>query len=241
MTEQEYQALVAKLIKKENNLLLFKKEGRLAYILGTIHQHHFIESSDYSLANVQSVMETVKPDILLIEARQETLDDYGAVDGPSEMVFAKAYADEHHIPLKGIDWWRAVKDNETMFAAEFERDDRMFDNIEAASEGYNTVLALCGASHRERMPERFIMAGYEQVEINDISAYFGSITVPFQYPKGIKDDIMSKSEYFKKGFIKEVERNISPGDELYDHFFAMTVPKEPNSMLSLVEENKLYG
>jgi hypothetical protein len=178
---------------------------------------------------------------LLIEARQETLAEYNAVDGPYEMIFAKAYAGGHHIPVIGIDCWRVVRDNEAMNALELERDDRMFDNITAAAEGHDTTLVLCGASHRERMPERFIKAGYEQVEINDILAYFVNISVPFRYPKGIKDDITSASEYFRNGFIKEIEGNISPGDELYDHFIAMTAPKGPNSMLSMVDENKLYS
>ena len=105
MTEQEYQEVFNALIKKENNLLLFEKDGKKIFILGTIHHFHFTKDNDYTLAQAESVIKTVAPDVLMIEGRQATLDSYDAVDGPFEMAFARCIAREQGLPVMGIDSW----------------------------------------------------------------------------------------------------------------------------------------
>jgi len=114
---------------KENRLVLYKPAGnnrQNIYILGTIHGGHFDKNNKYSLADIQSVIDTVNPDIILVEVRQETYDKYRILDGPNEMTFAWCYAKEKSIEVRGIDWWSPAEGmpNATLT----KRDDNIFKN-----------------------------------------------------------------------------------------------------------------
>ena len=237
MTEQEFQ----KLLIKENNLMLFKKDGKEIFILGTIHHFHLIEASNYSLAQAASVIKTIKPDILLIEARQETLEKHNAVDGPIEMIFARSYAAEQNLLVKGIDWWKVIKDNAAKERMDAQRDDRILDNILSAAENHNRALALMGASHRERMPERFLKKGYVKVEIDDIPGYFNNADIPFRYPEGMKEEACRSNKYYQTVFLQELNQNLNPDDELYEMFFELTRPSESwRKMHDMINEHRLF-
>ena len=238
ITEQEYQKLFNALIKKENNLLLFKKDNKEIFILGTMHHFHLAEDNNYSLAHVQSVIKTIAPDLLLIEARPETLEKYNAVDGPFEMIFARCYADEQGIPVKGVDWWKIVESNEAMKALNLERDDRMFNNILSSIGSYDKVLVIMGASHRERMPERFLKNGFTQTEIVDILSYFSRVDSQFRYPQRMIEEYTHSHNYYQTGFLEEVNQSITPNNELYEMFINMA--KNRLKMVEMINENKQY-
>ena len=240
MTDQEYQEILNSLIKKENNLLLFTKNDKKIFILGTIHHFHFT-ANDYSLAHVESVIKTVAPNVLLIEGRQATLSSHDAVDGPFEMAFARCIAREQGLPVFGIDSWEVIKDKAAFESLDALRDDRMFDNIIAASEGYCCALVLMGASHRERMPERFLKAGYFAGKIDNVLDYFSNINTPFRYPNGMSAEFIRSCEYYKTGFLEEVNKSISPGDELYEMFEEMTKPGDDyDKKLEMITKNNLF-
>jgi len=269
MTEQELREYLevyfTTMAKKENNLLLFKNDSHEIYILGTIHEGHFEKagnyivldhpagknhpagrtsatSSGYSLAHVQSVIETVKPDVLMIEANSEVLEKFNAVDGPIEMIFARCCADERGIPVKGIDWCFPVKNSEARAALYLERDDRMFENILSAVAGYDRGLVLCGAGHRIEMPERFIKNGYSQIEINNINDYFNRISNPFKYPKRIVEEYTNHVNYYKTDYLEEVKRRVSPGDEFYEYFTkeeTKEAKENQQKMIEIMTEHKL--
>ena len=270
MTEEELkeylQVYFTTMAEKENNLLLFKNDSHEIYILGTIHDGHFEKegnhivldhpagknhpagrtratSSGYSLANVQSVIETVKPDVLMIEANSEVLEKFNTVDGPIEMIFARCCADELGIPVKGIDWCFPVKNSEARAALYLERDDRMFENILSAVDGYGRGLVLCGAGHRIEMPERFIKNGYSQIEINNIHDYFTRISNPFKYPKRIVEEYNDNINYYKTHYLEEVKRRVSPNDEFYE-YYTKGEPEEAKEyrqkLIEIMTENKLH-
>ncbi len=163
---------------KENNLVMFEAQGGASeiYILGTIHGAHFEESSNYSLADIQSVIDTVQPDILLVEARQETFDNHGVIDGPFEMIFAWSYAEAGGIPVRGIDWWRITEDAQSNTTTA-ERDDHIYENIMAESAGYKKVLVLCGATHRIEQSKRFSDNGHDEKKLSRKSDYFNMVLI----------------------------------------------------------------
>jgi len=238
MTEEEIKAL----IKKESNLLLFRKDKSQIFILGTIHHYHLDEENDYSFAHIQSVIQSVAPDVLLIEARPEVMEKYNVVDGPLEMIFTRSYAYDHGIPVKGIDWWQAVKNNEALEILEAKREDKLLENILSESAGNDKALVLFGASHRERIPDMMLKKGYAKVEINDISSYFANIKTSFIYPKGMAGEYTSRLLYYETKFIDEINQNAVPGDELYEHWLSCTEPNESSKqkMLEMITENRLF-
>ena len=242
LTKQEYDELVKTLVKKENNLLLFEKDNKQIYVLGTIHQFHFMEEHSYSLAQMQSVIKTINPDALFIETRPETLEKHNAIDGPFEMILARCYADERGMPVKGIDWWTITKDNEAMNAINLERDDKMVENIIAAAKDYDKVLALVGASHRERAPERFARNGYVQIEVDNILSYFDDVDTSFEYPKGMSEEYIRNRNYFENLIIDEINQSMTPDDELYGMFMKWThkPPEGRYKMLDMIADNKLF-
>ena len=241
MTEQAKQEMFAALVNKENNLLLFEKDGQKIFILGTIHHFHFTEANNYSLAHVQSVIKSVAPDILLIEGRPETLEKHDAVDGPFEMLFARKCADELNIPVRGIDWWSPVKTKEEYIALNLERDDKMLDNILTGASGYKRVLALLGASHRERVPERIARKGYAAIDIDDAQCYFQDNSTSFMYPKGLTEEYNRSILFYQSAFSEEVKKNLHPNDELYEMFTAQGKSNEGSSvLLDMIGMNKLF-
>lgn len=242
LTEQEYNELLKALVRKESNLLLFEKGGKQIYVLGTIHQFHFLEEHSYSLAQVLSVIREVKPDVLLVEARPETLEKHNAIDGPFEMIFARCYANQKGIPVKGIDWWTVVKDSETKNAIDLERDNKMVENIMVATKDYDRILALVGASHRERMPKLLEQNGYAKIEFDNISSFFVDSDTPFEYPKGMSEEYIRSKNYYENEFIGEINQNITPNDELYEMFIELThkPPSGRYKMLDIIAKNKLF-
>lgn len=238
MTEQE---MFTALVKKENNFLLFEKDAQKIYILGTIHDFHFDETNNYSLAHVQSVIKTIQPEALLIEGRHETLKKHNAVDGPFEMLFARCCADELNIPVKGVDYWSVVKTKEAYDALDKERDDKIFENILTAARRYKCVLVMLGASHRERMPVRFESNGYKKFEVENVLRYFENVEEPFIYPKGMEREYKRSIEYYQTAFLDEVTLNLTQDDELHGMFTELSSPSQQRELLcTLIKENELY-
>jgi hypothetical protein len=197
---------IASIMKKENNLVLFTSEedNHEFYILGTIHGDHFDHVNNYSLANIQSVIDTIKPDLLLIETRPETLEKYDALDGPIEMIFVWAYAKEHGYNIQGIDWWKIEAGTQANSTTNV-RDDNIYNNIIKSSETSQKILIICGAMHRIELRQRFSNNGYIQGELNSIDRYFNKISEDdFMYPQTMITEIRKKIQYFQTGIIDEI-------------------------------------
>ena len=68
---------------KYNQIVEFRNDrDQDIYMLGTYHSQHFNQSMGYSMADIVNCIKNVDPDVVLIEAREETFDRYGAIDGP---------------------------------------------------------------------------------------------------------------------------------------------------------------
>jgi hypothetical protein len=173
------------------------------YILGTIHQGHFDKQNNYPLADVQSVIDEIRPDLLLVEVRQETFEKYGALDGPTEMVFAWSYANEKGIYVSGIDYWYpSLGLPNTTFS---ERDDHIFDNIISASNKKENILVLIGCSHLFPLDRRFISHGYRRIKIANKERYFrNSSNIDFAYPDSYEDRRDKYYDYYNNIFPDEV-------------------------------------
>lgn len=81
--------------------------GQTIVILGTTH-HHLFTDDDFSIWHVKAAALHLGVDTLLLEM----LPDASSGDGPVEMPFLRALADQHRVPVCGIDasWdagWRA--------------------------------------------------------------------------------------------------------------------------------------
>jgi len=191
---------------KENCLTLYKPAGnnrQNIYILGTIHGGHFDKNNKYSLADIQSVIDTVNPDIILVEVRQETYDKYSILDGSNEMTFAWCYAKEKSIEVKGIDWWSpAVQLPNTTSTI---RDDNIFKNIIEVCGNKRNILILIGAAHVIPLDERFINYKFRRMKITDKEKYFiKSDEVNFNLPKKYETELNKRDEYYQTLFPEEI-------------------------------------
>ncbi len=231
---------------KEDNLVMFRSQDSQTeyYILGTIHGEHLNTKNNYSIANVQSVIDTVKPDVLLVEIRQETYDNYGVLDGPFEMLYAWSYAETAGIPVKGIDWWHITEDTQSN-STNAERDDHIYENILAESAEYEKVLVLCGTAHRIEQSKRFAENGYTEVKLQDKSAYFGNGSPEgFTYPATLRTRLEDKAEWSKTAILDEIAAGTSDGSEAREQWLnnAENMVVTIERMLSeIVDVNALYN
>ncbi len=211
--------------------------------MGTIHGAHFEKSSNYSLADIQSIIDTVSPDILLVEARQETFDNHGVIDGPFEMVFAWSYAEAYGIPVRGIDWWQITEDAQPSTTTA-ERDDHIYENIMSESAGYDKVLVLCGATHRTEQGERLRENGFEEMKLSGKSDYFSAVSPDdFAYPVSLRAHLEDKAEWSKTAILDEITAGTAEGGEVRQQWLqnAENMVVSIERMLSeLVDVNALY-
>lgn len=119
------------------------------YTVGTLHNGHFKREQNYSLKDLESLLDNFNPDYIFIEAREETLEDYDVIDGPIEMIYTYSYGLEHDIPVRLIDYWK-IDNNIITNYSDDARDNQIFYNIneklEEIEEEKNIVI-LYGASH----------------------------------------------------------------------------------------------
>lgn len=233
------------LIKKENNIVLFKTESNQEiYILGSIHNKHYDKDRKYSIADIQSVIEAIQPDILLVEVRQDTVDTYNALDGPIEMIFAWSYAKENDVEVKGIDWYKITEDMQSNRTNE-ERDDKIFNNINLSIGDNEKVLIIVGATHLVEQSKRFKDNGFTEVKLNNVEQFFGNVSeANFAYPETMKSEIQKKMEYAQSGMLVEINENIPEGTKAYEYWTtnAQNLVSSLDEILNnLIITNKLYN
>jgi hypothetical protein len=234
---------------KANNFVLYQPkiqdyENKEIYILGTIHSSHFNKNYNYSMKHIKSVIDTVNPDIILIEIRQEILNKYNVLDGPIEMIFAWCYANEKNIEVKGIDYWEIsneFKPNTT----DTNRDDNIFNNIITEMGNNGRTLVLCGRTHRIELDKRFKQNDYIKVGIRDKNRYFNiNANQDFYYPQKMAKEIEKKINYFQSDFIDEINSNIPSDSNNYLIWINQTENLINSLSIQLTEiiiPNKLYN
>ena len=134
-----------------------RAKGQTIYLLGTIHEGHFERGSGYPYEELRSVLQFVKPDLLLVEIRPESLERGKWGEGPPEMPYAMAVAQEAGIRVAGMDFWRADYHPMRNFD---EREDRMTELISEAAMTKKVTLVFTGYSHVAGIRHRLAAADF---------------------------------------------------------------------------------
>lgn len=206
------------LFLNKNNLI--KKyeapAGQELYIMGTFHKDHFVKLFNYSFEDVLSAVQNIQPDIVFIEAREETFENYGAVDGPIDMSIVYSYCQNNNIPTEMIDWWVIDNDFKSNSTNE-KRDDNIFSNIQnklSEVESGKKVLVVCGAGHLFPQTKRFEKNGFTKQKIQSVSELFKSETDNFEYPDGVAEVWEQRSYFYAYTNPEIVEKDESLNDEV---------------------------
>lgn len=184
-------------LNKNNLIKKFESpQGQEVYVLGTLHDTHFNKWANYSVADILGAIENVKPDVVLIEAREKYFEAYGAVDGPIDMAIAYSYCIDNDVPTALIDWWE-VDNNFQASSTNKLRDDMIFTNIQTKLTSFDDnakVMVICGAGHLYEQSKRFADNGYKKLRMQNANELFAA-KPPFAYPASASD-VWEKRAYF---------------------------------------------
>ncbi len=233
------------IVYKEDLLACYAADGRTVYTLGTRHSKHFYPQCEYSLLDIQSVIDNVNPDYVFIECREEIFKEYQVLDGPQEFQFIYAYCQEKGIQVELIDWY--LTDNEAVTkrnSTSDERDNQIFYNIYDKMEKVKeneTVLICYGDMHFYFQQPRMERAGWERVELEKPEQFFVHTEDMFQYPEGMTEVLQNCIDYFEKGFMEEAEKNVTDLNalQLYKQL-AKSGAKTYKVYKKMAEEQRLY-
>ena len=153
------------------------------YIMGTFHTEHFKRYANYSIEEMINAVKNIEPDVVFIEARENSYTEYGVVDGPIDMCIAYSYCSDNNIPVEMIDHWEITNDSKTNTTTE-ERDDRIHNNIMEKLADYESkrILVICGFGHLSAQTERLMEAGGQKQYISHKSGLFKGEKEKFVYP-----------------------------------------------------------
>lgn len=163
-------------------------DGQEIYLMGTFHSEHFEKYANYSIEEMINAINTIKPDVVFLEARENSYTEYGVVDGPIDMCVAYCHCLDNHIPVEMIDYWKIDNDFESNTTTD-ERDNHIHENIMEKRKLYpnQKILVLCGFGHLGPQAKRLAQAGGQKKHIAHISSIFDSETTNFTYPNQICD------------------------------------------------------
>ena len=153
------------------------------YIMGTFHTEHFKRYANYSIEEMINAVKNIEPDVVFIEARENSYTEYGVVDGPIDMCIAYSYCSDNNIPVEMIDHWEITNDSKTNTTTE-ERDDQIHNNIMEKLADYESkrILVICGFGHLSAQTERLMEAGGQKQYISHKGDLFKGEKEKFVYP-----------------------------------------------------------
>ena len=163
-------------------------EQQEVYIMGTFHTEHFERYANYSIEEMINAINSIEPDVVFIEARENSFIEYGVVDGPIDMCVAYSYCFENNIPVEMIDYWEITNNSKTNTTTD-ERDDHIHNNIMEKLADYENkrILVICGFGHLNAQTERLIEAGGQKQHISHKSDLFKGKNEDFVYPSMVCD------------------------------------------------------
>ena len=158
------------------------------YIMGTFHTEHFERYANYSIEEMINAVKNIEPDVVFIEARENSYTEYGVVDGPIDMCIAYSYCSDNNIPVEMIDHWEITNDSKTNTTTE-ERDDQIHNNIMEKLADYESkrILVICGFGHLSAQTERLMEVGGQKQYISHKSGLFKGEKEKFVYPGELCD------------------------------------------------------
>lgn len=186
------------------------KEEEEIYILGSLHHMHY-NLPDYSFQHLKAVLTNLKPDILLIESRQEELEKGNYADGPIEMYYLHMAARDLNIPVKGVDWF-SYEDSKPGTTNK-KRDNVITQNIINSSKGHNKVLVVVGATHMLVETKMLKQKGYkiDTLDLEDKQYLFSNSDKDLIFPrdtiKYINKRIKIEKDKLQSQAMKEIWRN----------------------------------
>ncbi|MBO5337096.1 MAG: hypothetical protein J6A94_08235 [Lachnospiraceae bacterium] len=83
-------------------------EQQEVYIMGTFHTEHFERYANYSIEEMINAINSIEPDVVFIEARENRFTEYGVVDGTIDMCIVYSYCFDNNIPVEMIDYWEII-------------------------------------------------------------------------------------------------------------------------------------
>jgi len=208
------------------NSLLAKFEttqNQEVYLLGTFHEYHFNKWVNYSMEDLLSVVQSVQPDVIFLEAREQYFKDYGVVDGPIDMAVIYSYVidNDNDIPVEMVDWWVVDNSYKSGGSTNDKRDDMIFANIDHklnAIPANSKILVVCGAGHFYEQTERFLNNGFEAQKIQNKSAYFDSQDAVFNYPVSAEVVWEQRTYFYAYTFPDIVRQNKTLDEDIKSQF-----------------------
>jgi len=186
------------------------KEDKEIYILGSLHHMHY-NLPNYSFQHLKAVLTNLKPDILLIESRQEELEKGNFADGPIEMYYLHMAARDLNIPVKGVDWFSYNESKPG--TTNKKRDHIITQNIINSSKGQNKVLVVVGATHMLVETKMLKQKGYkiDSLDLEDKQSLFINSDKDLIFPrdtiKYIKKRIEIEKDNLQSQTMSEIWQN----------------------------------
>lgn len=212
-----------------NKNTLFKKfvveNNKEVYMLGTLGKKHFNKIYNYSMDNMISVIENLNPDLAMIQARSDHYYRFGIIDGNIDACVAYSFCAENDIPTNLIDWW--IIDNIYPHEATTNlRDDNIFikisRNIKDAAPNSKLLVVIDSSNFYEQL-NRFKVAGYKELPIEDKNSYFVGSAEKFKFPAVVAKSWRDRTYFFAYNFPSELrntkglEESIIKKFEASDH------------------------
>lgn len=214
------------------------------FIMGTFHTEHFERYANYSIEEMINAINSIKPDVVFIEARENSYTEYGVVDGPIDMCVAYSYCFDNAVPVEMIDYWEITNDSKTNTTTA-ERDDHIHNNIKEKLADYENkrILVICGFGHLNAQTERLIEAGGQKKHISHKGDLFKGENEDFVYP-GMLCDVWEERVLF---YAHTVPQLVRENDVLNEETKAKWPEDVDDSFYNwqmkyckLFEENHLY-
>lgn len=217
------------------------------YLMGTFHKEHFKRYANYSMEEMINAINNIEPDVVFIEAREDSFVEYGVVDGPIDMCIAYCYCMDKNIPVEMIDYWKIDNDFKENTTTN-ERDDCIHENIMEKRNLYKNqrILVICGFGHLNAQTNRLIKSGGQSESISHRSSLFDKAdkeTLDFTYPGQICD-VWERRVLF---YGHTVPKLVQADDTLNEDTKASWVEDKNNTFYNsqmkyceLFQNNKLY-
>lgn len=218
-------------------------ENQTVVTVGTIHRRHYEKRSRYSIPDIASLLQYVNPDAVFIECRPEIFDEYGVLDGPSEMLFIASWCRERGIPVHCVDWWHednTVQANTTTV----NRDNHIFanivENMTSVKPG-ETVLIFYGTQHFYDQQPRMKAQGWIPVVFGNPAEYFTQNTENFTYPAGYAAELEKKRNFESTIGLERIDAGISD-PKVHDAFYqnALDLCEWEQTVQQMVQQGMVY-
>ena len=190
--------------------------GQDVYIMGTFHVNHFDSWANYSIEEMLNAIENIDPDVVFIEAREESYEQYGVVDGPVDMCIAYSYCQDNDIPVEMVDYWKVDDDDFKQNTTTDNRDDHIHQRIMEKLGLYENkkVLVICGFGHLYPQVNRLIDEGFEKERIPKVSKLFKGNGKEFAYPSMICDVWEKRTLFYANTFPESIQADATISDEV---------------------------